>query len=89
MLSKKKFLLLIILLLFVSSTLHSQHGKKLTIKGLRIFSEKELFSQLQLNRFEEGKIPLEEVITSIEKFYRHKNYALVKVYATDIRASSE
>lgn len=86
---KKKVFPLAVLLLFVSSALYPEQGKKLTIRGLRIFSEKELYSQLQLNRFEEGKIPLAEVITSIEKFYRKRNYPLIKIYATEVRATNE
>jgi len=89
MLIKKKFLLLIILLNIISTPLFAQHEKKLTINGLRIFSGEELYSQLQLNRFEEGKIPLAEVISSIEKYYKQKNYTYVRVYATDVRTSNE
>jgi hemolysin activation/secretion protein len=89
MLIKKKLCFLTLSLILVASTLHSEHGKKLTIKGLKLFSEKELYSHLQLNRFEEGKIPLAQVIISIEKFYKLRNYPLVKVYAADVRTSSE
>ncbi|HNX23373.1 MAG TPA: hypothetical protein PKG60_04955 [Spirochaetota bacterium] len=86
---KKKLFLITLSLIFAASSLHAGHGKKLKIKGVRIFSENELYSQLQLNRFEEGKIPLAEVIISIKKFYRQKNYTLVQVYSTDVRTSNE
>lgn len=69
---KNRFLLSTLLLIIISSPLHSQSNKKLTIKGLRVFSEQEVYSQLQLKRYEDGKIPLNKVITSIEKFYREK-----------------
>ncbi len=89
MLIRKKFFIFAVLLIFLSSDLYPQQSKKLTIKGLRIFSESELFSRLQLKRFEDGKIPLAEVVISIEKFYKKKNYSLVKVYSTDVRAKGE
>jgi len=89
MLFNKKNLLLIFSFLFFSSALYPQQYKKLTIKGVRIYSEKELYSNLQLERFEEKKIPLAEVISLIENFYKSKNYSLVKVYATDVRAKGE
>ncbi|PKL19047.1 MAG: hypothetical protein CVV49_02890 [Spirochaetae bacterium HGW-Spirochaetae-5] len=85
----KKILLITLILLFVSSAVHPRQGKKLTVKGLKIFTEEELFTKLHLSRFEEGKKPLAEVISSIEKFYRQNNYKLVKVYAVDVRTSNE
>ncbi len=86
---KKKFFLFALFLIFFSSALYPQQSKKLTIKGLRVFSEEELFKQLQLKRFEEGKKPLAEVITLIEKFYKKRNYTLVKVYSTEVRVRGE
>jgi len=86
---KKSLFLFTLILLFVTSSLDALQSKKLTIKGLKIFTEEELFSKLQLNRFEDGKKPLAEVITSIEKYYKKKNYNLVKVYAVDVRAKNE
>jgi len=89
MLIKNRYFLSILLLIIFSSPAYSQYNKKLTIQGIRLFPEKEVYSQLQLNRYEKGEIPLSEVITLIEKFYKEKNYTLVKVYKTDIMASGE
>ena len=70
MFSKKKVLTIVLLLISFSSAVHTQNIKKLKLDGLKIYTEKELYSQLRLNRFEEGKISLAEVINSIEKFYK-------------------
>lgn len=86
---KNIFLPVVLVLTVISSPLYSRYDKTLTIKGLKIFSEEEIYSQLQLNRFELGIISLEDVINSIEKFYRGKNYTLVKVYVTDIRSTGK
>ncbi len=89
MLNKKKVLTIILLLVSASSSVHSQNIKKLKLDGLKIYTEKELYSQLRLNRFEEGKISVAEVINSIEKFYKQKKYPLVKVYSVNVRTSNE
>jgi hypothetical protein len=81
--------LLILFVILISSPLSSKNSKKLTIKGLKIYSEEEIYSELQLKRFEEGKKPLAEVISSIEKFYKKNNFPLIKVYSTDVRTSNE
>ncbi len=85
---QKRFFLLILILLFTSPLL-SQHKNKLTIKGLRLFTDQELYSELHLDRYEQGKINLSRVISSIENFYRSKNYTLVKVYKTESSAGDE
>lgn len=77
---QNRFIAILLILLFTSSPLLSQHKKKLTITGLRLFTEAELYSELHLDRYEKGKITLNGVISSIENFYRDKNYTLVKVY---------
>lgn len=81
------FYLLIVIL--CSSTIYPQPAKKLIIKGLKIFPESELYLQLHLERFEEGKINVSDVVTSIEKFYKDRNYTLVKVFATELRNTGE
>ena len=89
MLIKNKIFLLTLSLIFVSSAVYPQNVKKLTIKGLRFYTEKEIYSKLQLSRFEEGKKPLAEVVIAIEKFYKKNNFPLIKVYPTDVRTSNE
>ncbi|PKL17009.1 MAG: hypothetical protein CVV49_13305 [Spirochaetae bacterium HGW-Spirochaetae-5] len=82
---KHTIYLLILFFIFISSPLSSKGSKELTIKGLKFYSEEEIYAKLHLKRFEEGKIPLAEVIGSIEKFYKKNNFSLVKVYSTDVR----
>lgn len=89
MFNKKKILLIILLLIYTSSALLSRNIKKIKLNGLKVYSEKELYTQLELNRFEEGKISLAEVIISIEKFYKQKKYTLVKVYSAEVGSSNE
>jgi len=89
MLIKRNICLLALSLIFISSTLSSQNNKRLVIKGLKVYSEKQIYSLLLLDRFEKGKKPLAEVINSIEKFYKVNNYPFVKVYPADVNAQNE
>jgi len=89
MFNVKKIFLLIIILIFSIAAVHGQTVKKLTIRGLRIFTEDEIYSQLNLNRFDEGKIDIAQVISEIENFYKEKGYILVKVYSTDVESDED
>lgn len=85
-----KFCLAVVLIFIFSSLLHpAVHEKKLILKGLKIFSENELFTKLELKKFEEGKISLAEAIDLIEKFYKEKNYTLIKIFSTDVINTGE
>jgi len=85
-----KFCFSVAFIILFSSVLYpAAESKRLTLKGLKIFSEKELYAHLELNRFEEGKISLAEVIDSIEKFYKAENYTLVKIFSTDVKGTGE
>ncbi len=86
---KQTISLLILFIILISAPLSSKDNKKLTLKGLKLFTDEEIYSKLQLNRFEEGKKPLAEVISSIEKFYKKNNFPFVKIYSTNVRTSNE
>ena len=85
----KKIFLTIIILILTISAIHGQTVKKLTISGLRIFTENELYSNLDLKRFDEGKISLSQAIDEIENFYKENGYILVKIYSTDVEVESD
>ena len=82
---KNIFFIAFILILSMTA-IHGQTAKKLTIRGLRIFSEDELYSRLNLKRFDNGKISVARVVSEIENFYKENGYILVKVYSTNIRS---
>ncbi|MCL1833136.1 MAG: hypothetical protein FWG49_01415 [Leptospirales bacterium] len=76
----KKILLLYFILMLSLAALHGQSANKLLIRGLKIFTEDEIYLNLNLKRFAAGELSVSEVISEIENFYKEKGYLLVKVY---------
>jgi len=71
------------------TAIHGQTAKKLAIQGLRVFTEDELYSHLNLKRFDDGEISISHVIYEIENFYKENGYLLVKVYTIDTAADDD
>lgn len=67
------------LVLFLSSASHSSQ-RALSISGLRIYTEEELFDLLDLARYEDDRMSAREVTDSLTAFYSAKGYTLVKIY---------
>jgi len=67
---KIQFFRITLPVIIFSSFLYARDTKKLKIKGTFIFEKSELFDLLNLRRFEEVKMSLAEVTTSIENFYK-------------------
>ncbi|MCL1865551.1 MAG: hypothetical protein FWF73_07050 [Spirochaetes bacterium] len=82
----KNFFLSILVLILLLTEIHGQTIKKLTIKGLKIFTEDEIYSHLNLKRFDDEEISISQVIYEIENFYKENGYSLVKVYSTIVKS---
>jgi hypothetical protein len=87
--NKVKPFIITLLLITISSSIYSQNNKVLKIRGTNIFEESELFDLLNLKRFQNGRMSLAEVTTSIEKFYKDNYYILVRVYSIEVQGKNE
>lgn len=70
---------LLTVIIAVSPLAAAQNGK-IIIKGLKIYTEERLTSELSLQRHRDGSLTIEDAVSLIEKFYRDRHYPLVKVY---------
>ena len=78
----KPAVILILFFIFFSTNSYSQH-RILEISGLKIYTEDELFSLLNLEEYEKGKMSAKEVTDSLIAFYSSNGFTLVKIYVIE------
>ena len=76
---KKNVIFITTILIFLLSQSLSASMREIELKGLKVFSSKELHSTLKLKEFEERKIPLSEVINRIGSFYTKRGFDLLRI----------
>ena len=75
----KPAVILILFFIFFSTNSYSQQ-RTLEISGLKIYTEDELFSLLNLEEYEKGKMSAKEVTDSLVGFYASNGFTIVKIY---------
>jgi hypothetical protein len=78
----KPAVILILLVIFLPINSYSQQ-RTLEISGLKIYTEDELFSLLNLEEYEKGKMSAKEVTDSLIAFYSSNGFTLVKIYVVE------
>lgn len=76
--AKRAAISLLIFLCLPHASLPNQ--RTLEISGLKIYTEDQLYSLLNLERYERGRMTSKEVTDAIISFYSGSGYTLVKVY---------
>jgi hypothetical protein len=78
----KPAVILFIFFILLSANSYSQQ-RTLEISGLKIYTEDELFSLLNLEEYEKGRMSAKEVTDSLIAFYASNGFTIVKIYVIE------